>query len=167
MNLKSLYAPTLFGVALIASSCAPAQAPPPPDTRAEDENALRNADAAWSSAATALEGFLAYYTDDVTLLPPHAPIANGKEAARQALEPLFKMPAFSVKWKAAKVEVARSGDLGYVHGAFDMTLNDPSGKTIAERGKYVEIWRKQADGSWRCIVDMFNSDLPETPQPTR
>jgi ketosteroid isomerase-like protein len=48
-----------------------------------------------------------------------------------------------------------------------MTLNDPSGKPIADHGKYLEIWRKQGDGSWKCIVDMFNSDLPGTPPPTK
>lgn len=167
MNLKSLYAPALFGLAWMASGCAPAPALPPPDTRAADEKALREADAAWSTAAATLEGFLSYYTDDSILLPPHAPSANGKEAARQALDPLYKLEAFSVKWKAAKVEVARAGDLGYVHGTFDMTFNDPSGKPIAERGKYVEIWKRQADGSWKCIVDMFNSDLPMTTPATK
>jgi len=167
MNLKSLYAPALFGLALIASSCAPAAPPPPADTRAADEKALREADAAWSTAAATLEGFLSYYTNDTRLLPPHAPIANGKEAARQALDPLYKMAAFSVKWKAAEVEVARSGDLGYIHGTFEMSMNDPAGKAIGDHGKYVEIWKKQTDGGWKCIVDMFNSDVPEAPPPTK
>ena len=39
-------------------------------------------------------------------------------------------------------------------------MQDASGKTIKDHGKFVEIWKKQADGSWKCAVDMFNSDLP-------
>lgn len=167
MNLKSRYAPALIGVVLVAGSCVLAPAPPPPDTRAADERTLREADAAWSAAAATLEGFLSYYTDDTTFLPPHAPTTHGKEAARQALEPLYKLPAFSVKWKAAKVEVSRAGDLGYVHGTFEMTLNDPSGKPAGDTGKYVDVWKKQADGSWKCIVNMFNSDLPMAGPPAK
>jgi ketosteroid isomerase-like protein len=122
----------LFGLVLVASACAPAPAPPPPDTRAADEKALCEADAEWSAAAATLEGFLSYYTDETAFLPPHALIVNGKEAARQALDPLYKLPAFSVKWKAAKVEVARAGDLGYVHGAFD-AFNDLRGRSRARQ----------------------------------
>ena len=37
---------------------------------------------------------------------------------------------------------------------------------INDTGKYIEIWRKQADGSWRVIRDIFNSDLPvAAPEP--
>jgi ketosteroid isomerase-like protein len=36
---------------------------------------------------------------------------------------------------------------------------------MVDKGKYVEIWKKQPDGSWKCAVDMFNSDLPAAPAP--
>jgi ketosteroid isomerase-like protein len=41
-----------------------------------------------------------------------------------------------------------------------MSFNSPSGKPLRDRGKYVTVWRKQADGSWRVVRDVFNSDLP-------
>jgi ketosteroid isomerase-like protein len=65
------------------------------------------------------------------------------------------------------VEVARSGDLGYSQGTYDLTFNDPSGKPMTDRGKYLEVWKKQADGSWKCAVDTFNSDLPAAPPPSK
>jgi hypothetical protein len=57
---------------LIASACTP---PPPPDTRAADEAAIRDADAQWAKTAGAkdLDGTVAYYTDDATVLPPTLP----------------------------------------------------------------------------------------------
>jgi ketosteroid isomerase-like protein len=41
-----------------------------------------------------------------------------------------------------------------------LTTPDPAGKPVTDRGKYVTIWKKQADGSWKVIADIFNSDLP-------
>ena len=168
MNSKYQYSSVLFGIAILIASCAPQQAPAPPDMRAADEKAIRDADMAWSNAAaTGLDGFLSYYTDDAALMAPNEPIAVGKEAARKALEPLFALPGFSVKWQTAKVDVSGSGDIGYARGTYELTMNDPAGKPMTDRGKYLEVWRKQADGTWKCTVDMFNSDIPAAPPPAK
>jgi ketosteroid isomerase-like protein len=53
-----------------------------------------------------------------------------------------------------KVEVARSGDLAYVVGTY--AFANPA----LDKGKFVDIWKKQADGSWKAVVAIFNSDLP-------
>jgi len=39
-------------------------------------------------------------------------------------------------------------------------MTDASGKPGKDRGKYLEIFRKQTDGTWKCIRDIWNSDLP-------
>jgi ketosteroid isomerase-like protein len=41
-----------------------------------------------------------------------------------------------------------------------VTLNDPTGKPVNDRGKFLEVWKKQADGKWKCTMDIWNSDLP-------
>jgi ketosteroid isomerase-like protein len=61
---------------------------------------------------------------------------------------------------ATKVEVAKAGDLAYVSGTYEETMTDASGKPGKDRGKYLEIFRKQTDGTWKCIRDIWNSDLP-------
>jgi ketosteroid isomerase-like protein len=61
------------------------------------------------------------------------------------------------------VEVAQSGDIGYTSGTYEFTMNDASGKPVNERGKYLEVWKKQADGKWKCVMDIWNSDLPVAP----
>jgi len=143
---------------LLSTACTQ---PPPPDTRAADESALREADTQWSKSATArdIEGIVAFYTDDAALMPPNAPITTGKEAIRASWAQLLS-PGFSLTWQPNKVEVAGSGDLGYSMGIYQLTMKDPKGKDVADRGKYVEIWKKQADGKWKAVSDMFNSDLP-------
>ena len=132
------------------------------DTRAADEATLRNLDAEWSKAAAAkdLEKTASYYTDDALILPPNMPAIQGKQQARAMWQGMFSVPGFGGGWKATKVEVARSGDLGYVTGAYELSETDASGKPMVDKGKYLEIWKKQADGSWKCVADMFNTDLP-------
>ena len=134
----------------------------PPDTRAGDESALRDLDAQWSKAAAAkdAEGAASYYAEDAAVMPPNAPIAAGKEAIRGFWKGMVASPGFAVGWKATKAEVARSGDLACLIGTYELTLNDASGKPVNERGKYVEVWKKQADGKWKVAADIFNSDLP-------
>jgi len=69
------------------------------------------------------------------------------------------------EWKATKIEVAKSGDLACVSGTYEETTTDSSGKSVKDHGKYIEVWEKQADGKWKCGADIWNSDLPATPEP--
>lgn len=87
-------------------------------------------------------------------------MATTKNAIRKTISDLLALPGLSLNWQATKVEAARSGDLAYTYGTYDLTANNAKGKPVADRGKYSEIWKKQADGSWKCIVDMWSSDLP-------
>jgi uncharacterized protein (TIGR02246 family) len=133
------------------------------DERAADEKALRNADSEWSKAASALDlnGTLSYYADDASLLPPNAPLAAGKEALRREWTKL--LAGYSGSWQATKVDVSRGGDLAYIMGTYDATWTQPKGEPVKDRGKYVEVWKKQPDGKWKCVADIFNSDLPLAP----
>jgi ketosteroid isomerase-like protein len=153
-----------FAVAL-ASSCtsAPPPAPaPPPDEHAAAEAAIRAADEEWaqSAAANNVETWLSHYSDDVAVLPPNEPMAVGKNAARKTMEAFLATPGLKVTWKTQKVEAAKSGELGYVYGTYEMSFKDAKGKPMSDHGKYVEAWRKQSDGSWKCVADIFNTDVP-------
>ena len=125
------------------------------------EQALRDLDAQWSTAAGAkdLDKTVSFYSDDAIVMPPNAPAATTKEAIRNVWKDLIAS-ASSVSWKATRIEVAKSGDIAYLSGTYEVTLNDASGKLVNDRGKYLEVWEKQADGKWKCGADIWNSDLP-------
>jgi len=131
------------------------------------EQALRDADDAWSKAAASkdLEKTVAYYTNDAIVLPPNAAIATTKGAIKKLWGDLLATPGLVISWKATKVEVAKSGDLGFVSGTYEFTMNDAGGKPTTDKGKYVEVWKKQADGKWKCGTDIWNSDLAASPAP--
>ena len=166
--MKGLVRPQLAvivvtGIMILACGCSIGTT----DTRAADEKAIRDTEAAWSKTAASkdLEGFVSYYSDDAAVLPPNGPICTSKGSTRAALRPMFEAPGFSLSFQATKVEVARGGDIGYSYGTYSSTMNDPKGKPVEDKGKYVTVYRKQADGKWKAIVDTFNSDLPLPPPP--
>jgi uncharacterized protein (TIGR02246 family) len=136
-------------------------------TRAADEAALRKLDDEWSKAAGAkdLEKTASFYTDDALVMPPNSPVLQGKEAARGMWKAMFAVPGFGGGWKATRVEVAQSGDLGWTTGPYEITETDASGKPMTDKGKYLAVWKKQADGSWKCVADIFNTDLPPASAP--
>jgi uncharacterized protein (TIGR02246 family) len=143
---------------LFTSGCTQ---PPAADTRAADEAAVKDTDAQWSKTAMAndLDGTVSYYTDDASLLPPNAPIATGKAAIRAAWTSLLT-PDTTVSWQVTKAEVAKSGDLAYVIGTYQITGKNAQGKAQEDHGKLVEVWKKQAEGKWKTVADIFNSDVP-------
>ncbi|MFN2531046.1 MAG: DUF4440 domain-containing protein [Pyrinomonadaceae bacterium] len=140
-----------------------------PDTRAADENALTALDNDWSKAAGLkdVEKIVSYYSNDAVVMPPNSPSLTGKEPVRNFWKGMIGAPGFTGGWKPTKIEVARSGDLAYIGGTYELGANDANGKLMTDKGKYVEVWKKQADGSWKCAIDIFNSDLPVAPSAER
>jgi ketosteroid isomerase-like protein len=135
------------------------------DTRAADEAAVRKADADWVQAAQSkqADAWVAFYADDAVVLPPNDKMANSKESIHKVIADLLALPGLSVSWQATKVEAARSGDLAYIYGTYELTSNNAKGKPVTDHGKYAEVWKKQSDGGWKCIVDTWSSDLPAAP----
>jgi len=150
---------------ILTVSCRP---PAEVDHRAADAAALQKADEEWSATAGKhdVEGTVAFYADDAVVLPPNEPMAVDAKTIDQVWSSLLG-PNTALSWKASKAEVAKSGDLGYVYGTYEFSMKDPKGGPIHDTGKFAEIWRKQPDGRWKCIVDTYNSDLPVPAPPEK
>ena len=125
------------------------------------ERILRDLDAQWAKAAAAkdVEQTIAYYSNDAIVLPPNATSAATKEAIRNVWRDMLASSGLVITWKPTRVEASKSGDMAHVSGTYEFSINDASGKPFNDRGKYLEVWKKQADGNWKCAADMWNSDL--------
>ncbi len=134
----------------------------PPDARAAEEAAIRTADAEWLKAVQAknLDRTVSFYTEDASLFPVAGPIATGKDAIRTEWSHIFAIPGLRSSWQITKVEVSRGGDLAYVQGTYEASFDDAEGHPVTERGKSVQVWKKQADGAWKAVVDIYNTDAP-------
>jgi len=146
--------------------CAPAQPPVAPDTRAADEQAIRDGEAQWVKdfAAKDVEKVAAHYADDGSSMIPLMTLMTGKDAIRAGLKEEFSDPNSSLDFHPAKVEVSKSADLAYSQGTYAYTSTDPkTKKAVTEHGNYVEVYKKQADGSWKVAADIATQEVPPAP----
>ncbi len=129
------------------------------DNRPADEAAIRAADAAWVKAIATKDASQAasFYADSAVLMAAGEPITNGKDAIQKAFAGMMTDPKFALTFAPAKVEVSKAGDLAYEIGDYEITFSDKKGKPLTTKAKYVVVWGKQADGSWKALVDAPNT----------
>lgn len=125
-----------------------------------DAKALTKLDDDWSKAAATRDAdkVSAFYAEDAVAYPPGAPVASGRAAAKKVWASYFSEPSFAISWKTVHAGAAKSGDLGFTSGTYEVTFKGPDGKPGSEKGKYLCTWSKQKDGSWKATHDMWNSD---------
>jgi ketosteroid isomerase-like protein len=124
------------------------------------EKAIRDADKAWSQAAQSkdLDKTISFYADGASVLPFNAPIATGKDQIKQVWSSLMSKPGFSLTFAPTNIEIAKSGDLAYEVGTFELKMNDAQGNPTTTPGKYVVAWKRLAKGDWKAELDIFNTD---------
>lgn len=155
----------LASLTLLLSGCmqAPATATPTGDTRALDEKAIRDCEAAWVKAFATKEPekAAAFYADDAASMLPDTPLMAGKQAIIAGMKPELGDPNFSLVFAPTRVEIASSGDMAYSQGWFKYTTTDPkTKKRVGQAGNYVEVYKKQADGTWKVEEDIATEETP-------
>jgi ketosteroid isomerase-like protein len=147
-------------VALLVAACAPAT-PAFPDF---DPDAVRAsliaADEAFAAATAerGLEGWMAAFDSSAVQMDPDKPFTPGVAFIRAAMAPAFTDTTFRLTWQPTMAFASAAGDLGYTLGIWQSRHYTADGKGHISTGKYVTIWRKQADGSWKVVFDGGNPD---------
>jgi len=134
---------------------------PPPDTRAADVQAVKDVEASWvkDAATKDPDKWASYFTDDGSGLYPGSPTLNGKSAIKAAMTPFMSDPSFSLTFQSTRAIASKGGDMVYSQGTYTMTMTNPKTKQpITDKGKYLTVYMKQPDGSWKAVADTFNSD---------
>jgi len=131
--------------------------------RATERAALMQTSRDWAETVATgnLESALEYWTENAIVLPPDQPAMVGKAAIREFLRQASSIPGFSITWEPEQATVSDEGDLGYLVESNRITFNDASGVLKTQYGKGVTVWRKQADGAWKCVVDTWNNSPEE------
>lgn len=154
-----------LAIALLTVACAnaPTPAPPPPDTRAADVQAVKNLEAAWSKDANTKDAdkWASYIAEDGSGLYPGGGILDGRAAIKAAMVPILADPNFSLTFQSTRAMASKGGDMVYSQGTYTMTMTNPkTKKPMTDKGKYLTVYTKQPDGSWKAVADTFNSDSP-------
>jgi uncharacterized protein (TIGR02246 family) len=151
----------LLAVALLVAGALPAAALAQGGVSATrfDGAAARRAvqeadrDLSRASQARDIEAFAALLDSDTLFVSESGPAARGRDAVRAKWAPFFDPAGPSLTWEPYEGEVSSQGDLGYTRGRFVFRGKDATGKEVTERGEYLTLWRKHADGAWRVVVD--------------
>ena len=155
----------------LSAACQPAAKPEtstqgaetaaaPAGLSAEDEAAIRALDAEWARASTAGDGnaVAALYAADATVLPPMEPPKRGEAAKKYWID---ISNSFSGPTELTTTALEGRGDLAYAVGTYRATLTPKKAgaKPLpTEEGKYLEVLKKQADGSWKIVYDIWSSN---------
>jgi uncharacterized protein (TIGR02246 family) len=147
----------MFCLALLHGSCDSSK--PNLD---KEQQAVLTAERGWAASARQrdLERSVSFMADDAVMFPPAGAPIVGKAAIRKYMASGFATPGFSVTWDPQSVVVADSGDFAYTQSRSVYTVPGPDGATQTVHAKGVAIWRKSADGKWRCVVDIWNEAPP-------
>ena len=126
----------------------------------EKERLLRR-DAEWAEVASEgldVERILSYWTDDAVVMAPGLPQVSGKAALREYVQGSMRIPGFKITWESKDAMLSPDGQLGYIFSRNTVTLNAADGTPVTSNGRAVTIWRREADGEWRCAVDIWNAE---------
>ena len=115
-----------------------------------------------ATAEKGWDGYVTYLAEDAVELPNGESAVKGREAIRKSFGDWT--PGMSLTWKSTGSDMAASGDLGYTYGEYTFKSKDKDGHPVVRYGKYVTIWKKQKDGSWKVAVDMGNNAPPHEAQ---
>jgi ketosteroid isomerase-like protein len=147
---------TLFCTALFISltSCSRT----PEDTHDANVKALRDYQDEWYRILKAkdIEKLAAGFEDDGVVVTPTGAVLNGKDLT---MWKHFVSSGGSLRGDVSRIEVSKSGDLGYIWGFYTATTIDPNSRaSIVKKGSYLTVYKKQPGGSWKIAVDINNSE---------
>jgi ketosteroid isomerase-like protein len=145
-------------MSLVASCNLVLKKPAEPEVNVETEQHLQEmveTDKAFSAASEKngmKKAFLEYIADDAVLLRPgFLPIIEGDVIRFLNAQ---EDTSFTMTWEPKGADVSSSGDMGFTYGVYKVATADTT-----LQGTYLNVWRKQDDGTWKFVVDTGNQGI--------
>ena len=158
MSIQRIFLP-------LVAVCAVAGCAPPSFDAVAAQQQLLQRDAEWAEVASKgrdVEKTVSYWSDDAMIVPQGLPIVEGKPAIRAFVASNFQTPGFTIHWKSEKPTFSSDGTMAYMRSASTITVPGPDGSILSLPGRGISIWRLEADGQWRCTLDIWNDPAPAT-----
>lgn len=145
-----------LALALVVAACQR-----PAETSAfseQDMAAIRNMLETYADNVRAQDwtALLSHYADDAVRMPPDEPMQQGHAAVTAWLEALPPVTGFTLTPQV----IGGQGTLAYARGSFTLDLAPLDAEPVSTVGKWHAIFQRQADGSWICVSDIWNTDTP-------
>jgi ketosteroid isomerase-like protein len=159
----SAHCVALSCAALMIAACS--SGTPAVDLAAE-KAALLKRDHEWQAAVdekTDVKKIMSFIAADGVVFGSGEPTVDTREELMKAVSGLTTDPGFKEHWGWSRVEISSDGRLAYLLGTTERTTTDAGGHVVTTHARVVNVWRKEPDGVWRCILDVFVDD----PTPAR
>jgi len=145
----------ILAVAIALSACGVEPAPAP------DPSQLMDADRAFDAAVAegGAAAWASWFAEDGAVLREGVGEIRGRALVGEAMASLDD-PNISLRWTPERADIAASGDLGWTTGSWVFRATGPDGTTMTNQGRYVSIWRRQADNTWKVVMDLGNPTNP-------
>ena len=153
----------ILASALLATACAPA-GPTPEQVAAEKAEAVAALDSLRDEFQTTYNtndasALAALYTEDGVLMPSNRPTVSGNQAVEASFQGVFDQ--FSAKLTISSEELQVGGDWAFDRGSYSISLTPKAdGEAMEENGRYLVIFQRQPDGTWKVARDIDNTTSP-------
>jgi ketosteroid isomerase-like protein len=135
-------------------------------TPAEEELLATDREFNAATQARGADGWVSFFAKNGSMMRDEGPV-TGHEAIRAEISPGLSNPNNSLTWEPQRAEITPGGRLGFTTGRYVLAGKAPNGQRVESRGTYMNIWEKQADGSWKVVVDIGDPDEAPPPRPTK
>ena len=98
------------------------------------------------------------YAEDALFLPPGAETLRGRDTIRGLFRNMFDAMDAEYSFTVDRVEI--EGNWAWRHGGYEVTAVTAAGDTLHADDKFVDIWWRGDDGTWRIVADIWNSNDP-------
>lgn len=147
----------LLVAVLALSACSDSRDPVATEVPASQfELGQMNRDFAAALNAKDAKAAAALYTEDAVLIPPGEPIVRGRQAIEEYWRAAIELGGVR-EVSVETMDAGSSGSLGYETGNFRLTVDGPDGSAVVETGRYVELLRRESDGTWRSTHGIWNA----------
>ena len=167
--MKTGIAIATMAIALLAMGCQPAPVEQAPAVSNDEiRMAVSDAATAVNSALDSgdIEAYLAVYMDDAVWMPPGTEEIIGKARAQQRLSALFETWTIDEAFETEEMVVMGPNHV-VRRGQYTMMAKPKEGgEEVRDVGSFMNVWHKDADGNWKIMFDIWNSDRGQPILPT-
>jgi uncharacterized protein (TIGR02246 family) len=122
--------------------------------------AIEETNAKWAEAFNQGDAaaVAALYTDNAVLMPPNNEMIQGREGIQQFWNGAMQMGMTDVT--LTTVDLEGSGNLAYEIAKYSLTIQPEGQEVMKDVGKYIVVWKRQEDGTWKIQADIWNTSMP-------
>jgi ketosteroid isomerase-like protein len=104
------------------------------------------------------KAFASWFAEDaVTIGNKQAPVVGHAAIVEKAA---WDPKQYTLQWTPQGGQMLPAGDAGYTWGHYEGTSHDAEGNPVTTTGRYITLWKRQADGSWKVALDISNDEPP-------